>query len=420
MSLHRTTLNQAIFATGSDALHKNTDHYLHKSDFISSTFKYFPYTSTSSISIIKSDNMWTHIGQLDRPHEVLIQNRFPIDDIIIANEVIVVRAVNGLCSVYSSWTNEFLCYLNGRNDEIIRSIYFNSKTNEILKISCNGDDDFMGISCYSIKTIDIYHKRVDAVTKLFNDASIKYPGFIEFDSPNSRAVVYPAKNMNFKVFSLNDYSMLYEVPSVDIADIKLTPGALMLIKLSSLLKITLIFHDINEGVMKGVCNIDSDPSSEIEFIERCDTIVVFKQKDKPVHVYDVQTEESIKIHGTERAKTADFAFLYYAKLFLMYRHGYFVAYSFYGEKLFTISPKNGERLEKNPICVSAKQDQFICVTKPPNQKIFMFSLKNGEEIFEKRMDPDITSGFRMTSLSSDHPSHSIVCGDEVGTSYFWL
>ena len=389
---------------------------------IFSAFQHFRVFSQQiyPLQVVKSDNMWSHIGQLERPLEMLIQNRYPIVDIVFANEVIAVKSFNGLCPIYKNWTNEFLCYANSRGCEIIRSIFFNIKRDELLIVCCSEDDDYTGLSAFAIKSIDLLRCRIDRKVKLFSEKPVKFPGFIEFDSPNGIAVFFSGKDSIYRIFSLSDYSEMYRLSSYNIQDIKLTPGSLILIKFDVANRVDFVFHDIEHGQKKGEYSINIASTGNVEFVERCGLTILIKQAGCPATIYDIQTNETRVIRGTESSNANDFAFLYSAKMFIFYKRGAFEVYTFEGLKTFTFTAKAGERLDRSPICVCPSQEYFICTSSTNRQRVYMFSLKDGSEVFCSEIDQRLLNGFAMTSIACDDESHCIVCGDEVGTSHFWL
>jgi hypothetical protein len=372
------------------------------------------------LRITKIDSMWSHIGQLDYPLETLIQNRYPIIDIVFANEVIAIRSFNGLCSIYSNWSFEFMFYINTVGCEIIRSVYFNPRRDELIIVSCSGEDDYIGLSCFAIKTTDLSMRMTDRKVRLFSDTSIKFPGFVEFDSPNGLAVYYAGRDKSYRIFSLDDYSELYQLSSHDIQDIKLTPGSLILFRCEAANRINIRFHDTQQGKFKGEFTIMISSAVAVEFVERCGFTILLKQVGKPLKVYDIETGETRTMHGTEANTANDFAFLYSAKMFILHKRGTFEIYTFECQKIFTFASKTGEKLLHAPMCVNQSQEYFVCTSNANTLKVYMFSLKDGREIFCSEVDRGMMSGFSMTSIACDDESHCIVCGDEVGTSNFWL
>ena len=406
--------------------------YLHKKEEIEkkrekivvySAFQHFLKPDRINKPIpIKNDNMWSHIGELETPIEYLIQNRYPVSEIcFVGSDLIAVRSTNGLCAIYKSWTNDFVCYFNGAKGEIIRSIYYNARNGDLLKIVSTEETEYSGIMCMAIKYDDLMKGNIDKCTQIFTDIPLKYPAFFEFDTPNAQAVVYSDAFHCYRFFSLDDYSLLYEIPNKDVSDIKCTPNVLMAIKFQSPITMSLIFHDIVTGTRKGHFIVELTPNSDVEFIERSGPYIIFKQFSMPITIMDLLEKTKTILYGTENTKSSQIAFLYKAFMFLVYRKGYFDVYSFKGDKIYSLRAKNGRKLDVKPIQVSQDQDLIIGMSSNSDkQMIHMFSLTDGNEIFSSEINKRLTNGFSIKTLAIGENPNCIVCGDEVGTTYFWL
>lgn len=369
--------------------------------------------------VTRSDNVWNHIGKLENPTELLIANRYPVEDILFANEVILVKAHNGLCAVYMNWSNEFVCYLNSSNGEIVRSLFFNYTRFEVIVISTFKSDGYTGMRCYAIKTSELYKGKNQARQKLFSEHPIVYPGFIELDNTNARAAIFFGPGKSYRIFSLTDYSPLFDVSSSDVMDIKMTPNSFMAIKLLSFFRAKLVFYDVDAGNAKGDVSFHLIPSADIQFIERCGISILYKQAGNEIHCYNIATRETRIIPHTESCRTQEFLFLYNAKIFLIFVAGKFECYTFEGIHCFTISAQNP--LSLSPLCVCPSQRYLVCLSKQNGAiKLHLFDLKTGREEFSSEINANLLKGFKLTSLAFENDSHCIVCGDEVGNIHFWL
>ncbi|KAI5529781.1 hypothetical protein TVAGG3_0328270 [Trichomonas vaginalis G3] len=385
-----------------------------------SSFVWFPDTNCSfPQQVVHSDNLWNHIGKLESPMEILISNRFPVDDIIFANEVILIRAHNGLCAVYKNWSNEFIAYINNSHGELVRSVFFNFKRSDVIFISTFKKDKFSGMRGYAISTRDLIEGKIYERRLLFTTDPIVYPGFVELDNTNGRAVLYFGPGKNYRIFSLYDYSEMFSVSSNDVMDIKMTPNSFMSIKLLSIFKFDLIFYDVTTGICQGDLCLPLIPQADLQFIERSGENILFKQNGNPINCYNIATRETRIIPDTEDASTSEFLFLYNRKLFFVFKSGVFLGYTFNGDKALTVSSER--RLSLAPLCVDSNQEYLVCTSKGNGIcKVHLFDLSTGKEEFSSTVDDGLLKGFRLTSIAYDKDSHCIVCGDEVGEVHFWL
>lgn len=373
-------------------------------------------TKTFSFSYTKS--IWKNINLLKNPHESIVMNRSPICEITYSQKIIAIRSKNGLCSIFDSLTGDQITYLNDIPGEIIRSTFYNSCRNELIKISITPDEAYTALISHCYKCDDLYNSRL-IKTQLFVDDKVKYPGFIEFDNANSKAILYISQKNVYKVFSLKDYQLLYEINSTGITDTKMTPGALMLISLVEKGRIIIKFSDLETGKIGGAMSVSIESGKNIELIERINSYVIVKQFSMPLISYNIENGGTKIIEGTDRNSTDDFLFLYIPKIILVYKGGYFDVYNFQGDFIFKI--ETDEYIDSHPVCASKDQEYFLCAShKNSIQRIHVFDISTSEKIFTGDIDFSISGGFKITVMSYDENINCIVCGDEVGTAYFWV
>ena len=69
----------------------------------------------------------------------------------------------------------------------------------------------------------------EAGEPVFSSECLKWPGFVEFDDVNCKVLTYSALDHAFRVWELKSYEQLYMLPGVDVTEIKVSPGIMLLI-----------------------------------------------------------------------------------------------------------------------------------------------------------------------------------------------
>ena len=63
----------------------------------------------------------------------------------------------------------------------------------------------------------------------FVSEELKYPGFVEFDAVNERVLTFAAQRHEYKIWDLATYTCLFAITDRAIGEVKISPGALLVI-----------------------------------------------------------------------------------------------------------------------------------------------------------------------------------------------
>ena len=58
---------------------------------------------------------------------------------------------------------------------------------------------------------------------------MRWPGFVEFDDVNQKVLTFSAPDHSYRVWSMQNYDLLYTLCSKDVTEIKISPGTMLLI-----------------------------------------------------------------------------------------------------------------------------------------------------------------------------------------------
>lgn len=365
----------------------------------------------SQISFLFESDLWKHVSEIKGFNSHYLVQRSKIVEITQSQKCTFIRTSTGLGAVVNTMNCEFICFLNNFDGELIKSIYYNKVKNDIIKVNISLLDDYSALHCYVYNESDLKNCKC-----LFDNNEIVYPGFVEFDSINNRAIILEGKKKDYKIWDLTNYSMLYELKSYNIWDLKMTPGALLLIKSNKYNEIELTF--IGNGKNTTTSKIRTFNNMNIEFVDRFELTIFYKEKEHDVNVIDLSDNSYTSIPKTSNLDVSNFIFLYKSKKLIIYFEGEFKVYSFLGEYLFSIF--NTKSFDNFPIGIAKNQNYLVtCTQKQFDQWIYIYSLKDGSLIFEKYFPPQVSNGYKITSISFDDTNNIMTIGNEIGCLWFY-
>lgn len=421
--------------------HRDVLAYLHQSISNVDSFYFNPMPMLiSNLELKFTSSLWKNISDLSGNQSSFLLHYSTIDEITMVRNYAIIRSRNGLCAVYKLIDRSFICYLNQMDHEIVKSIFVNESgkgdSMEIIKAVCLKSDNFSRIRCFKTQLNDLKN-----CEEIFKELNVSYPGFVEFDSINGRAIVL-TRDLKYSVFNLHNLSKETEISGKNIKDVKLVPDLILLTKskendyscesrAAHMIKygceilneleelVNLEFHTfkgsstaIDFQVVKGV---------QIQFIDCLGSSVVIKQVGLNARVYNIGTNQITEMENTDTLKINDFIFLYRAKKIIVHRNGDFSVFSFSGEFLFNISSSSPQRnLSASPVAVTPDQKFFTCCCHSSfDQWIYVFSLLDGKLLLNRKIPAKQSNGYKITAICFDDISNTLITGDEGGNIAFY-
>jgi hypothetical protein len=120
--------------------------------------------------------------------------------------------------------------VNASPAEVVRSVFYNKHNGDLLTVSVFASDSWSTLRCRSTPVRLLRHAGTPRLgAALFETEALRWPGFVELDDVNGAALTYSESSGAFRVFSLQDYALLYTVADTDVQEAKISPGVLMLI-----------------------------------------------------------------------------------------------------------------------------------------------------------------------------------------------
>ncbi|EEC72533.1 hypothetical protein OsI_05933 [Oryza sativa Indica Group] len=164
------------------------------------------------------------IRHLERP----IRKRSAVLQILPLKDLVAVVLCSGLSFLLSRVTNKMISILNRYDDEIIVYIFYNKEDKSVITTSSRLFDGCMSRQVTSTPLECIRSNKQNNGQQIFESENIKWPDSVDFDAPNARALIQ--QRSTYRVFDLKDYSLLYQIPDVNVHQVVFRPS-LFLIKL---------------------------------------------------------------------------------------------------------------------------------------------------------------------------------------------
>jgi hypothetical protein len=368
---------------------------------------YHPY-------FIKTDNPWQHIDILNEFQPSLCKFRSPISEIVPAGPINLIRSQNGLCAVYDSFSLNFICFLNSKQGEIVRSIYFNKYRNEVIKISVLHEDSYSYLRCTGHKVEDLFKKNAHNCFQLFTKSKIIFPGFVEFDQNSRCAVVLYNRNSNYEIISLLDYSKQFEIENTCSGDVKFATNSIMHIHTIGLSQVEISLFELPKGKINHKILLPYSRGKDIEFIEKCSQYIILKQKYLKLVLYDITSNVSRTIEDTSNLCSSSFLFLFSIGRFVIRHERKVMIYLFSGEKIDEIILDNS--VDLNPFCVSNNQNIFIFISQSQDHQILhIFDFENSCLLGSYPLE--MSKGHIFTSVCLNESVGRFCLGDEAGNIF---
>jgi len=249
----------------------------------------------------------------------LLQRRAGVVEIVAFGDLLFTLTANGVCTAFQTVTRKRLCCLNLSPDEVVRSIFLNKANRALITVSVRHEDRFLRLRCRSIPMDAIARGQPEDSIPIFTSECLSWPGFVEFDDVNGKVLTFSANDRSYTVWDLTTYQSLYRIACRSIAEIKVSPGVMLLIYQRVGSHVPLQFVDIETGAVRHELFYLLNRSRKIEFIELFHDRLLVKQEGVNLRIVDLRTSTEQELLGSQHLTPHHFIFLYETKLFLVFR-----------------------------------------------------------------------------------------------------
>ena len=310
-----------------------------------------------------------------------LKRKSKVTEILSVNENIIITLQNsGVCCVFKrlKWTLKQFGYLNHKPQEIIRSLFHNQSAAAIVIVSVYPVDKKSVLRCRSIPVNEVEQGNFHKSTPILDKEMLEYPGWIELCEVNSRILTHTSENDTYRVWSLRDYTFLFEIKNHDseekLLDVKASPGFLLLLHdstspdMNGVKKQRITLLDIDDGRELYVLN--HHVTTKIELVEQfCDSILI-KEQDQDLIIHNIRNPSNsfLKVKISELRLSA-FTFLHNTRIFLTFQnHGRVISFNSKGEELCVIHDANPCIDSNNSIFLVARDQETLLSVRPDFQK----------------------------------------------------
>ena len=315
---------------------------------------------------------------------------------------------------------ERVCYLNITPAEVVRSLYYNKENQSMITVSVYRTDNFSSLRCRTTPLELIAKGQADAGVALFEEESLRWPGFVEFDEVNGKVLTYSAASKTYKVWDLAKYELLYEINDPKVQEIKISPGIMLF-----------VYARTNSHVPLKIVNIETgEPLKEfkhllhrhkpIDFIEQFNEKLLVKQENENLQIVDVETSAIHEVSQTEFVTPSAFVFLYNNQMFLTFHNSSIAVWNFKGELVTRFDDHDllFRDTHSNNIYINSKQDTIISYCKQnagEKGSINISDILTGSSI--GKIIPDASSSSESVS-STTGPSAQTAALDDVTALFY--
>ena len=90
-----------------------------------------------------------------RRHHRITNERSKVEELVVAENVVLSLTRTGLCVAFDRDTKKLLTTLNASNHSLVRSIFHNRSLSSVIIVSVSEHDNFAALNCEEIKLEDI-------------------------------------------------------------------------------------------------------------------------------------------------------------------------------------------------------------------------------------------------------------------------
>jgi hypothetical protein len=380
---------------------------------------------------------------------LFIQQRSKVTEIIFGGVMIFAVTEAGTCSAFlqnrscGHHTLVHACYMNIIHHEVIRSMFFNKFNNSVITVGVSSDSNFGTLFCRSTFLEDIEQKHPERGSLLLPQESLKWPGFVEFDDINKKILSFSVEGQRYKVWDLQTYSLLYEISGLQIDEIKISPGIMLLVynlwnvnNVSTRNSLELRVLNIETGCLLTAFNQPLHPVSAIQILEQFNSKLLIKQVNHKLQIVDVFTRVVVEIDF--RPPNA-FIFLFENELFLTFLNQEVLAWNMKGEIITRFANHRLKNPTTDTSTVSLNTTQQVLISFCEDKRGENSGSINFSDVFsgqllgkigvetldcnsdlsphDKAVSRNALAG--VTSLVYHESFHSIYTGHEDGTVHVW-
>ena len=348
-----------------------------------------------------------------------------IVEIVAAGDVVFALTLSGVCAAFCG--SRRIAFLNTMPDEVIRSLFYNKANRSLITVSVYRDDNFSSLKCRTTPIEYIRRGQPDAGFALFESECLKWPGFVEFDDVNGKVLTYSVLDKAYRVWDMTNYEELYVMREPEIAEIKISPGIMLVIYNRVADHVPLKVVNIEDGATLRQFNHPLHRTRKIDFIEQFNEKLLVKQEGEPLQIIDVHTHSLVSVATTDFLTPAAFIFLYDKQLFLTFRNRYVHVWNFRGEMVTAFDDHTlwHPDTNTNNIYITSTQDYIVSYCRRSDTDsgagggVHISSILTGKCVARLADGAPLPELQDVTSLFYNEERHELYIGNKQGILTVW-
>jgi len=354
-----------------------------------------------------------------------LRRRSKIVEIVAAGDVVFALTLSGVCAAFCG--SRRIAFLNTMPDEVIRSLFYNKANRSLITVSVYRDDNFSSLKCRTTPIEYIRRGQPDAGFALFESECLKWPGFVEFDDVNGKVLTYSVLDKAYRVWDMTNYEELYVMREPEIAEIKISPGIMLVIYNRVADHVPLKVVNIEDGATLRQFNHPLHRTRKIDFIEQFNEKLLVKQEGEPLQIIDVHTHSLVSVATTDFLTPAAFIFLYDKQLFLTFRNRYVHVWNFRGEMVTAFDDHTlwHPDTNTNNIYITSTQDYIVSYCRRSDTDsgagggVHISSILTGKCVARLADGAPLPELQDVTSLFYNEERHELYIGNKQGILTVW-
>ena len=363
-----------------------------------------------------------------------LRRRSKIVEIVAAGDVVFALTLSGVCAAFCG--SRRIAFLNTMPDEVIRSLFYNKANRSLITVSVYRDDNFSSLKCRTTPIEYIRRGQPDAGFALFESECLKWPGFVEFDDVNGKVLTYSVLDKAYRVWDMTNYEELYVMREPEIAEIKISPGIMLVIYNRVADHVPLKVVNIEDGATLRQFNHPLHRTRKIDFIEQFNEKLLVKQENDALQIIDIRSGSRTEVASSQFMTPSAFIFLYENQLFLTFRQRNVSVWNFRGEKVTSFEDHTlwHPDCNTNNIYITSQQDLIISYCKcgdgvdedGPDANlgsINVSNILNGKSLAKVRAraghEDERAALEDVTALYYNEDSNEIYTGNNDGRVHIW-
>eukprot|EP00696_Hemimastix_kukwesjijk_P008406 gnl/Hemi2/20617_TR6841_c0_g1_i1.p1 gnl/Hemi2/20617_TR6841_c0_g1~~gnl/Hemi2/20617_TR6841_c0_g1_i1.p1 ORF type:complete len:419 (+),score=83.56 gnl/Hemi2/20617_TR6841_c0_g1_i1:163-1419(+) len=351
-----------------------------------------------------------------------MRKRSKIVEMVTAGDVLFALTQSGICAAFDRGRQSRLCFLNVTDDEVIRSLFFNKAECALVTVSVFRSDNYSSLHCRATPLACILAQRPTAGRRLFEAETLRYPGFVEFDEINQKVLTYDAEKRVYKIWDLK-YRFLFAIKDVNIQEIKISQGVLLVVSNRAPAFVTLTLRSIEDGRILQTIKHLLHKTKRVDVLELFGDRLLVKQESKYMQIVNIRDLSNLAVDHNEFHAPQAFIYLNQSQQFLTIRNETVQSWDLKGEL--------GTRFEDHVLWNTTGTTNGIFI--PPSQDIIISFCRNSKtmdgalhvshlvsgRLLEPIPCPVANPGEEVTSLHYSEEHHEMYTGTRAGLIHIW-